>query len=159
MLSEICSRTPSYHVFDLVPGSKLQAVWPRKDFQKTCIHSQGAESVLDSGLATVTYAVLSHEVCISGSLVRGPAQVYHDQFQEPATSSTSVFSYAFLQVCACLEGCHIHKSCLSIWKYSWVFVFQVGKKLQGRSSKRCEWIKMCLCSYYTCELWLGLVLL
>lgn len=58
----------------------------------TCVHSQGAQSVLDSGLATVTYAVLTHEDA-PAALWQG-TQLYHDQFQEPTTSSTSLSSHA-----------------------------------------------------------------
>lgn len=66
-------------------------------------------------------------------------------------------SQTLFPICACLEGCHMPKSCLPIWKCT--RAFQLGKKFQGRSRKRCECIKMCSCSYYTWELWLGLVLL
>lgn len=40
VLSEICSRTPSYHLSDLVLSYRLasEVVCPRKDFQKARIH-------------------------------------------------------------------------------------------------------------------------
>lgn len=124
----IWSLAPSY-------GLASEAVWPRKDFQKTCIHSQGARNVLNLGLVTVTYIVLVKFT--SAALWQG-TQLYRNPFQEPSTISASVLSYTFLQVCACLEGCHMHKSCLSIRKCTWGFVFQVEKELQVRSTKRCE---------------------
>lgn len=66
-------------------------------------------------------------------------------------------SQTLFPICACLEGCHMPESCLPIWKCT--RAFRLGKKFQGRSRRRCEWIKIYLCSYYMCELWLHLVLL